>query len=412
MLKLHARLNSTWDAEPAVLRITDSSCYQSGQEGQEAYLVQAAEVVVPAGFHTYIGIHTSLSCRETGADALCIRLLPEELDYLAAGDIVYLRPRTADIWILYRRKSLSNSLLVTERCNSRCLMCSQPPKDSEDFQLTDTILQAIPLMDPATPELGITGGEPTLLGTRLIHIIQACATHLPKTALHILSNGRLFQYVSLCQELAQVGHSDLMIGIPLYSDIASKHDFVVQAKGAFDQTVRGIMNLERCGIDVEIRVVLHRQTITRLPQLARYIARNLPFVNHVALMGLEMMGYVRMNMDALWIDPVAYQSQLTDAVQLLNQHGLQVSIYNHQLCTLPQELWPYARKSISDWKNEYLDVCGECDVQHECGGFFFSASIRHSTHIQPLKDTPTEVITAAFGSTVDSSNQQRIVCSK
>jgi len=106
-----------------------------------------------------------------------------------------------------------------------------------------------------------------------------------------------------------------MIGIPLYSDVASKHDFVVQAEGAFDETVRGIMNLERCDQRVEIRVVIHKQTFERLPQTARFIARNIPFVAQVALMGLEMMGFTKTNLDALWIDPADYQSQLSRGSQ-------------------------------------------------------------------------------------------------
>jgi His-Xaa-Ser system radical SAM maturase HxsC len=167
-------------------------------------------------------------------------------------------------------------------------------------------LEAIPLMSRDTEELGITGGEPTLLRGGLLQLIEACKLHLPRTGLHVLSNGRLFNYLSLCQAVARLEHQDLMFGIPLYSDLPSRHDFVVQAAGAFDQTIRGIMNLKRCGAAVEIRVVLHRQTIDRLRQLARFISRNLLVVDHVALMGLENMGYVKMNLPALWIDPIDY----------------------------------------------------------------------------------------------------------
>lgn len=315
-----------------------------------------------------------------------IHVLPDALDYLSEGDIVSIEPTRGELWVIYRRSSDFNSMLLTERCNSRCLMCSQPPKEADDLHLPAIYLKAIPLMDPSTPELGITGGEPTLLGPLLLDLIRECKQCLPQTALHMLSNGRLFHYLSLCRELAEVDHPDLVVGIPLYSDIASTHDFVVQAHGAFDQTIRGIMNLERCGQRVELRVVLHRQTIDRLPSLARFIARNLPFVEHVALMGLEMMGYVRMNMDALWIDPVDYQPLLSEAVRTLAQHRMTVSIYNHQLCTLNEDLWLYARKSISDWKNEYLDICESCSVRGECGGFFSSSKIRHSAHIQPILD--------------------------
>src|SRR5262249_35010842 len=117
---------------------------------------------------------------------------------------------------------------------------------------------------------------------------------------------------------------------------------------------------------------------------ARFIARNLPFVDHVALMGLEMMGFVRMNLDALWVDPADYQAALKRAVVHLHEHAMSVSIYNHQLCVLDRDLWPFARKSISDWKNEYLEECTGCAAQEQCGGFFASSSLRRSARIRRL----------------------------
>ncbi|MDB5334909.1 MAG: moaA 3 [Planctomycetaceae bacterium] len=390
MLQLHARFDSTWDSDPAVLRISTNPKRESNLRRAEAFLLSLASTDLPADFGTYLAIGPQTATFESSHPQQQIHLLPESLAYLTDGDIVYLQPRSGEMWVLYRRSSAFNSMLLTERCNSRCLMCSQPPKESDDFHLADTYFQAIRLMDPVTPELGITGGEPTLLGPRLLDLIQECKSQLPQTALHLLSNGRLFSYLSLCQELAEIDHPDLVIGIPLYSDIASKHDFVVQAQGAFDETIRGIMNLERCGVRVELRVVLHNATVDRLPSLARFVARNLPFVEHIALMGLEMMGYAKINLDALWIDPVDYRPNLISAVRILAQHGLNVSIYNHQLCTLDRELWPYARKSISDWKNEYLEVCATCSVQNECGGFFSSAKLRHSAHIHPIAATSPE----------------------
>ena len=42
------------------------------------------------------------------------------------------------------------------------------------------------------------------------------------------------------------------------------------------------------------------------------------------------------------------------------------------------------KKSISDWKNIYLDQCHTCVAQNECGGFFQWATKLHSAHIRPL----------------------------
>ena len=383
MLQLHARTDARWNENPLVLRISSDLGRSIEDRGKEAFLINGPHNDLPTGFRAYLALAGSAPEGVSGFGRTCI--LPATMHYLADGDIVRISPTTGHVSVLYRRASNSNSMLLTERCNSNCIMCSQPPKDADDAYLVDTYLEAVPLMDPDTPELGITGGEPTLLGRRLLDLIAACKGYLSNTALHLLSNGRMFNYLALCQDLEAIQHPDLVIGIPLYSDIASRHDFVVQARGAFDQTVRGIMNLERCGQRVEVRVVIHRETIHRLPKLAEFIARNLPFVEHVALMGLEMMGYVRMNLSALWIDPADYQQQLIEAVKVLVRHRMTVSIYNHQLCTLDARLWRFARKSISDWKNEYLDICRDCAVRDRCGGFFSSATVRRSNYIQPVR---------------------------
>jgi hypothetical protein len=102
-------------------------------------------------------------------------------------------------------------------------------------------------------------------------------------------------------------------------------------------------------------------------------------------MGLELTGFTRSNMDKLWIDPKDYQPQLREAVRLLSEARMFVSIYNHQLCVLDPELAPFNRRSISDWKNEYMPECEGCTRKIECGGFFSSSKLRYSAHIKPFR---------------------------
>jgi His-Xaa-Ser system radical SAM maturase HxsC len=295
------------------------------------------------------------------------------LDYLSDGDVISINP-DGFVRTLYRKNSTSNFLLATDQCNSFCLMCSQPPRQVNDFNRISEHFRLIDLIDSEPPELGITGGEPTLFKDEFLRLIRYCKHRLPNTALHVLTNGRLFYYREFAHKLGEIEHPDMMLGIPLYSDVDSEHDYVVQARGAFEETVLGI----------QIRVVIHNQTYRRLPMLAEFIARNFPFAAHVALMGLEMFGFVHQNFEELWVDPYDYQKELVRATETLFLSGLNTSIYNHQLCVLDRQLWPFSRKSISDWKNIYLDVCGRCSMRDECGGFFQSAAKKHSVHISPI----------------------------
>lgn len=306
------------------------------------------------------------------------------------GDVVRVRPGSSLVSVLYRRGSLANTLFATERCNSRCLMCSQPPRQADDSWRVAELLELVELIDENEAQLGLSGGEPTLLGADLGRLIDACARRLPDTHLHILSNGRVFADADVARSLADRGHPRLTWGIPLYADHAELHDQVVDAHGAFEETLQGLYELGRLGAKVELRVVLHAMTVERLPQLASYIYRRLPFVDHVALMGLEPMGYAKTNRDRLWIDPADYIEPLSQAVFHLAYRGVPVSIYNLPLCVLPEALWPFARQSISDWKNSFAPECEGCELISSCSGFFASAGPAwRSRDVRPLKSLET-----------------------
>lgn len=309
-----------------------------------------------------------------------------DFSHLSEGDIVAIHSDGV-VNTLYRVNSTHNFLLFTERCNSNCLMCSQPPRDKDDAHLARLYLKAIPLIPKNCTDLGITGGEPTLLGSLYFDLLKQITSELPNTNIHCLTNGRSFAWPGFTKRLIAANANNLTLAIPLYADSYQVHDYVVQAKGAFEQTMLGLHQLGRYGQNIEVRIVLHKLTIPRLVKLAKFIYMNLPFVNHVAFMALEYQGYTPYNIDKLWIDPLDYGDALTEAMLFLADMGMSVSLYNSQLCLTPKELWPFYRKSISDWKNIYLDACSACCAQNDCGGFFASAQKFHSASVQPFAET-------------------------
>ena len=89
--------------------------------------------------------------------------------------------------------SNDNALFITSQCNNRCVMCCQPPLLRND--LDGYFQKNMALIDSAPRELrslGITGGEPTLLGDRLFELLRHIRLKLPETEIHLLTNGRAF----------------------------------------------------------------------------------------------------------------------------------------------------------------------------------------------------------------------------
>ena len=131
-------------------------------------------------------------------------------------------------------------------------------------------------------------------------------------------------------------------------------------------------------------MVLHNVTAPRIAETARWLARNLPFVDHVALMGLENTGFAIANHGLLWIDPIDYRADLALAVDILDAARVPVSVYNLPFCVLERSVWPFARQSISDWKNAYLPQCDGCAAKPNCAGFFSTGRPKQSRAIRPI----------------------------
>jgi His-Xaa-Ser system radical SAM maturase HxsC len=313
----------------------------------------------------------------------CIFEVPQDhCADLRDGDVVLIEP-DGRIMVVYKAGSPYNSILATNRCNSLCVMCPQPPcRDPEDLHKNN--LQLISLLDPEeVQQLGITGGEPTLLGEDLLTLVQTAKQQLPNTLLTLLTNGRRLKDLEFARALVKAGSPHLLIEIPLFADNDTEHDAVMGAEGSFYETLQGLHNLALLGQPVGLRTILHAMTIQRLTQYAAFVYQNLPFVLQVAFMGMETRGFASKNLAKLWVDPYDYQDQLAHAARYLARRLVPVSIYNHQLCLLPRELWPFARKSITDWKQAYPPACDTCSQREACGGVFGTGE-KHSAFLHPI----------------------------
>jgi His-Xaa-Ser system radical SAM maturase HxsC len=342
-----------------------------------------AESPSPPGYGLYLTIDDAAAVPATPRTGPVLKLGPE-LAHLSSGDIIHVPADGRRITVLWKNSATHNALLLTEQCDNYCLMCSQPPKDRDDAWLFDRARKVISLLPDGPHSLSLTGGEPTLHADALIGLLEHCRRVAPELSIHLLSNGRRYADPTFARRYAAVGLADIMVGIPVYAPEPALHDFIVQAAGAFDDTVHGILNLASLGQAVEVRVVIQRHVVPVLARLATFIARNLPFISQVALMGLEMTGLARPNSALVWADPADYQRELAEALDILVTAGISTRIYNHQLCVLDRRLWPYAVRSISDWKNDYLDICRSCSVRHTCGGVFTTSGNRLSQHLHPL----------------------------
>jgi His-Xaa-Ser system radical SAM maturase HxsC len=364
------------------LKVTTNPHIPSVLRGKHVLILNETNIMdIPSGFGAYFST-CIIGGEFIGYDNSY--QLSSDLSYLSEGDVVRITPGP-NLRVVFRKKIPTNYITVTEQCDSFCIMCSQPPKKIDDSHLIKEYIAAIPLFDINAYEIGISGGEPTLLGSDFIKLLESINCYLPRTTIHVLTNGKSFSDRSFVEALSLTKHSDLMYGIPLYSSIPYVHDFIVQDSGAFNKTINGILNLKQYGQKVELRFVIQKENFNNLESFAEFVARNLQFVDQVAFMGLEATGFAKSNLDALWVEPQLYSASLERAVSILNQAKVRVKLFNFQLCTLPRSLWEHTVKSISDWKNCYIDECSDCSEKSNCGGFFSTSDGKIPKAVKAIK---------------------------
>lgn len=289
---------------------------------------------------------------------------------LEEGDVVAVTNTRRLVHVLFRESDVHHTVFLTNRCNSNCLMCSQPPTPQDDSWLVDEAFMIAAHMRISPVLLGFTGGEPLLLGKQLREVLKVFLQHHPDIEFDLLTNGRMLSDETLAKELLEDLPNRVTWMVPLYGHTDFLHDFVVQSAGAFEQTLQGLLTLQNYRQPIQLRIVLIEPVLKFLPSLCEFIGKNLPFIKEVAIIGCEPTGFALANRPLCEIDISKWSEELEDGVKWLKRASLNPVIMNIPFCALPRTLWPYAHQSISDWKRVFAAECASCTVKDSCSGLF------------------------------------------
>ncbi len=324
------------------------------RQGGAVSAFDAAHLDDEDGCVTYAGVNGLLSIDGASADEL-------------EGDVVIVDPLAGRAERILRSGSGHNTLLVTERCDQLCVMCSQPPKKThvDRFALFE---QACLLAEPGTL-IGVSGGEPTLYKDDLLGMIERVLQQRTDLEFHVLTNGQFFVTDDVSR-LRSPAYSRVSWGIPIYAAEASLHDRIVGKDGAFMRLQESFAVLARAGARIELRTVLVADNVTALPALARHVAKRLRFVEVWSIMQLEHIGFARTRWASLFVDHASDFRPIGAAIDHAMMHGVRAQLFNFPRCSVPLPWRGLARASISDWKRRYAEACSPCREREACSGFF------------------------------------------
>jgi His-Xaa-Ser system radical SAM maturase HxsC len=246
-------------------------------------------------------------------------------------------------------------------------MCSQPPKKTHVDRFD--LLEEACLLAATDTLIGISGGEPTLYKGQLCAMIERVLSKRPDLEFHVLSNGQHFEAADV-ERLRQPLYRQVSWGIPLYSAEPSLHDEIVGKTGAFARLEASFAQLMLAGARVELRTVLLSSNLDALPQLSRYVAQRLRFIEVWSIMQLENIGFAKNRWPRLYINHRSTFGPVAGAIEYACLHGVPAQLFNFPRCSVPEAFREFAIASISDWKRKYMPACAECRERKQCCGFF------------------------------------------
>lgn len=264
--------------------------------------------------------------------------------------------------LLFRCDGKELTIVVTTKCNQRCIMC--PQKLDIDSSENDLIIRrAIENLDyKFFTGITFTGGEPFLK----TNLIEFALEKSPKDVfITILSNG----FVMPTEKILHSGRVKMCI--PLYSSSDEIHNFMT-GSSSFYKVIKNLVRISSFDVPIELRFVMTKFNSKNLLEFSRFVARNLPFVQDVAFMGMELTENALKNKNELWINPKDYVSDLQKAVDYLSDFKITAWIYNLPFCLFVKKYRKLLVKSISPWKIRFLGKCQNCEIKDKCGGMFFS----------------------------------------
>ena len=282
------------------------------------------------------------------------------------GEIWLVFPDPKKATRFFRPSANSNTLMFTERCDQYCIMCSQPPKNKDylHWGLYEKALISV----PSNTMFGISGGEPLLEKQSMLTLIENVILKRPDIKFHVLTNAQNFGEEDILR-LTEL-NKNILWGIPLYSTDSEVHDAIVGKQGAHTQLLTNFTILYKAGAQVELRTVLLQQNAGYLSLIVNFIADKIPWISYWALMQLEPIGFARISFEEKFFDSSKQFEVIKLALDCARIRGISAKLYNFPYCSVEKRYRANTNKSISDWKNKYLETCDGCKEQEKCCGFF------------------------------------------
>lgn len=154
-------------------------------------------------------------------------------------------------------------------CNNNCRFCVQSDNKCKGNRSFEEIKKDLVDSKNRCEGVVFTGGEITIRKD-FFELIKL-AKSLNYKIIQIQSNGRMFSSLDFCKKTIEAGATEFSPALHGYCK--EQHDYLTQAKGSFNQTIKGIINLKSLGAIVLTNTVVVKSNYVNIPEIAELLVR-------------------------------------------------------------------------------------------------------------------------------------------
>ncbi|MFH2028324.1 MAG: radical SAM protein [Nanoarchaeota archaeon] len=154
-------------------------------------------------------------------------------------------------------------------CNNNCRFCVQADNKCKGNRTFEEIKNDLEDCKSRCNSVVLTGGEVTIRED--FFDIVKLAKEIGYNHIQIQTNGRMFSSLDFCKKAIESGANEFSPALHGYC--AEQHDFLTNAKGSFNQTVKGIMNLKKLGQKVITNTVVVKPNYRNCEDIAKLLVK-------------------------------------------------------------------------------------------------------------------------------------------
>lgn len=267
------------------------------------------------------------------------------------------------------------------KCNNRCIMCTNPrvfslSSPQKNYDLKTQILKwtdfskGKKVYENSTDNtyINITGGEPTL-HPDFFALLWFLRRKAPKLPITLLTNGRKFADEKFLEKFSKIAIPPFCVAVSFHSCEKKIFDTITGISNSYYEVLKGIDNLFKYfKQEIEFRIVLHKLNIKSLGKTLVFLKnRYKNYRNwHITLIHYEIEGMALKNRKKIFLRLTSSADMIYKNFEILK--GINFRLYHFPLCILKPDLRKYAMITLPIEERVYPKKCNGCIFKKECVG--------------------------------------------